>query len=226
MKLLSVNVGAVRQIEVSGALRRTGIHKTPAPGPVAVTRDGLRGDAICDVRYHGGADQAVYIYGQSDYDWWSESLGRAMEPGTFGENLTVGDLESGRCSIGDRFAVGSVLLEVTAPRIPCGNLSSRMNDSSFAERFRRAERPGLYCRVIDEGTLRAGDRVEYHAVASEDRVTVLEMFRGYYAGDLDEATLRRHLSAPIAIRDRTGKEKRLAKLVRRHLNPLPIDSDL
>lgn len=213
MKLLSVNVGTARPIEVSGALRETGIFKAPATGPAAVGREGLRGDAICDTRYHGGADQAIYIYGQPDYDWWAETLGRAMEPGTFGENLTVGGLESGRASVGDRLALGTVVLEVTAPRIPCGSLARRMNDTRFVERFREAERPGLYCRVIEEGSLSAGDPVEYRPIAAKDSVSILEMFRGCYAGDLDEATLRRHLAAPIAIRDRAEKEKRLAKLL-------------
>lgn len=213
MKLLSVNVGTTRPIEVGGAVRQTGIYKTPAPGRVAVGRAGLAGDAICDVRYHGGADQAIYIYGQSDYDWWAATLGRTLEPGTFGENLTLGGLESGLAFVGDRYVIGSVVLEVTAPRIPCGSLSRRMNDPRFAERFRDAERPGLYCRVIQEGSVEAGDPVEYHPVVAEDTVSVLEVFRGYYAGDLDEATLRRHLAAPIAIRDRAHKEKRLAKLL-------------
>lgn len=209
MQLRSVNLG--RPARLPGAPEKTGIVKEPVDGPIRITRDGLRGDAVCNRRYHGGPDQAVYVYGQPDYDWWSGLLGRTLEPGTFGENLTVGGLESARLNIGDRLAIGAAVLEVTAPRIPCGTLARRMGDPAFSTRFVEAERPGLYCRVIAEGEVRAGDtaRVERRAGPT---VSVVELFRDFYRPELTPEAIRRFLEAPIAARLREHKEKQMRRL--------------
>jgi len=212
MQLISVNIGQERSIQKAKASGVTGIYKRPVNGPVQITHNGLSGDVICDVENHGGMDQAIYVYGAADYTWWSQALGRELAPGTFGENLTIDALESARFCIGDRLHIGTVTLEVTAPRIPCVTLAARMGDPSFVKRFRYAERPGLYCRVIREGYVTVGDRVSYEPFPGEI-ITAIEMFRDFYAPDLNEATIRRHLAAPIAIRDRAEKEERLRKLL-------------
>ncbi len=145
MRLLSVNIGSLRPIANAKASGVTGIYKTPADGPVDVGLLGLPGDAIADVKHHGGVDQAIYAYGQPDYDWWAAELGRPLPPGTFGENLTIDGLESARLVVGDRLHFDEVILEVTAPRIPCATLAARMDDPAFVRRIRAAERPGVYC---------------------------------------------------------------------------------
>jgi MOSC domain-containing protein YiiM len=192
-------------------VRKTGIIKIAAAGAVRITKAGVEGDAVCDVRHHGGPDQAVYVYGGLDYDWWMEQLGEPLGPGTFGENLTIARLESGPVRIGDRLHINQVTLEVTAPRAPCRTLAARMQDSAFVQRFRAAERPGLYCRVLEEGSVRAGDLVRLEPYRGEP-ITILEMFRDHYAPYLDADRLRQYLKLPIAIRDRTSKEAQLAKL--------------
>lgn len=221
MQLLSVNVGSAQPVNNKTGI--TGIYKLPVQTAV-ITSDGLEGDAVCDTKNHGGIDQAVYIYGSEDYAWWKTELGKALKtalvPGVFGENLTLSDLESANYSVGDRFYIGSgtgdqVVLEVTAPRIPCGTFALRMGDPTFVKRFRRAERPGLYCRVIQPGRVRVGDRVavaRYVNYNGGETITILEMFRDFYSPKLDEATLRRHLAAPIAIRDRESRSAELAQL--------------
>ena len=211
MHLLSVNIGRPQLLDTGSTPRRTGIYKGLAQGAVEITSDGVLGDAVCDTRHHGGVDQAVYVYGVPDYEWWERTLCRKLEPGTFGENLTIGGLESAKTSVGDRFHVGDVVLEITAPRIPCGTLARRMNDKEFAARFRAAERPGAYCRVIEPGYVRAGDDVVFKPYSGET-ITIIEMFRVFYDSDVDAETLRRHLAAPIAIRDRIEKRRRLEKL--------------
>ncbi len=212
MKLLSINVGQMTPLPGVKATGQTGIFKTPAAGLVAITAYGLEGDAIADTRHHGGIDQAVYVYGAPDYDWWAAELGQPLAPGTFGENLTIDGLESARLSVGDRLHLAEVVLEVTSPRIPCATLAARMGDPTFVKRFHHAERPGVYCRVIRAGRAAAGEavRLEPHAGPT---ITVLEMFRDYYANEWDEAKLRRHLAAPVAIRDRVELEERLARLM-------------
>lgn len=215
MRLLSVNVGRETPIEGARKSGKTGIFKRPVAGPVAVTPGGLAGDTISDTKNHGGPDQAVYVFGAPDYEWWSEEFGRDLPPGQFGENLTVSGLESARVCVGDRLSIGPVVLEATAPRIPCLTLAVRMGDPAFLKRFRRAERPGVYCRVIRAGEVRAGDPVEYGPFAGE-RVPVLEVFRAFFDPDPGEETLRRHLAAPIAARARREDEEQLAKELADH----------
>lgn len=212
MQLISVNIGHEQEIEGAQKLGNTGIYKLPVDTPVEVTPYGLAGDRIVDSENHGGLDQAVYVYGAADYAWWAEALGKELSPGTFGENLTISDLESVAFQIGDRLQVGAVTLEVTAPRIPCRTLAARMGDPAFAKRFRQAERPGLYCRVIKTGWVQSGDPVNLERF-SDKTITLLEMFRDFYERELPEETLRRHLAAPIAIRARMDTEEQLRKLL-------------
>lgn len=212
MKVISVNVGRARPIENAKKSGITGIYKLPAEGPVRIGALGLKDDAICDVKHHGGVDQAVYVYGQPDYAWWSAELGHELPPGTFGENLTIAGLESATLAIGDRLHMNEVTLEVTSPRIPCSTLTARMGDPTFAKRFRQGERPGVYCRVIREGEVCAGGAVRLEPYTGAT-LSVLESYRDFYLREWDEARLRRHLAAPIAIRDRVEKEAQLAELL-------------
>jgi MOSC domain-containing protein YiiM len=210
--LISVNLGTRQTLQTGKGPEVTGIFKRPADGPVRVSSLGLEGDFIASEKHHGGPDQAVYIYTQPDYEWWSTGIGQALAPGTFGENLTISGLESAACSIGDRLRVGEVLLEVSAPRIPCGTLARRMGDTKFTERFRQAERPGLYCRVLIEGLLQSGQEVTY-APYSGERIGVVNVFRDYYARQKTSHSIRRLLRAPLASRARADLEKQLAHLL-------------
>ena len=209
MELLSVNIGMPRTQPKGAEIETTGIYKLAASGRVNVGTFGIDGDFIGDTENHGGADQAVYVYGRTDYDWWSGALGRRLEPGTFGENLTISGLQSAAFAIGDRLRVGSLVLEVSAPRIPCSTLARRMADPLFVKKFRRAERPGLYCRVLEEGAIRSGD-----AVAIEPRggrtVGVLDMFRHHYHPERQDMA-QRLLAAPISARARAQIEHQLVK---------------
>lgn len=209
-----MNVGREEPIENAKPSGKTGIFKRPVEGDLEITFDGLTGDNISDTENHGGVDQAVYVFGAPDYAWWSEQLDRELQPGVFGENLMVSELLSAEARIGDRLRIGTSVLEVTAPRVPCVTLAARLGEPTFLKRFRSAERPGLYCRVIQEGRVRAGDGVEYKPYPS-DTISAIEMFRDFFAPQLDEETLRRHLAAPVAIRDRVEKEKQLEALLGR-----------
>jgi MOSC domain-containing protein YiiM len=208
MIVTSINIGTERTLRTKSKIFVSGIHKEPVDGPVQVTTLGLEGDVIKDHRNHGGVDQAVYIYGQVDYDWWSAELGYLLNPGTFGENLTISELESADFKVGDRLNFGGVVLEVSAPRIPCATLAARMGDSQFVKKFRKAERPGLYCRVIQPGMVESSQTVKIQRYGG-DTVSILEMFREYYERDTSEAGLRRYLAAPIDIRSRQDKERQL-----------------
>lgn len=209
MNIISINVGRRRRLEGRSFNGDAGIFKEPVAHTVRVGVSGLESDVIIDTRHHGGPDQAVYVYRQEDYDWWSEQLGISVAPGTFGENLTLSGLPAPALPIGSRLRFSSVVLEATAPRIPCNTLATRMNDVGFVKRFMQAERPGFYCRVVTPGELRVGEALELEAYAGE-LVTTVEMFRAWHK-KLDADELRRFLAVPIDIRSRAYLEGKLAE---------------
>ena len=202
MLLDSVNVA----MPVDG----TAIAKHVQDGPVEVRRLGLHGDGVGSPKHHGGPDQAAYAYGLPDYAWWEAQLGRRLPPATFGENLTISELQSSLCSVGDRLRIGTVLFEVTSPRIPCETLARRMGDPGFIRRFREARRPGIYLRVLEEGIVTVGDAVTYEP-APAGALSILELQDLFYARDVPVAELERALAAPIAVRARRDLVRRLIR---------------
>ena len=210
MKILSINRGSQRTIIRNHSEYITGIYKEPVAGPVEITPLGLEGDMIVDQNHHGGPDQAVYVYGQVDYDWWATELGRQFTSGTFGENLTISGLESAAFNVGDKLLAGEVILQVTAPRIPCAKFAARMGDPQFVKKFKAGERPGLYCRVLQPGKITTGLDVTVEPY-QEQTVSILEMYRDNYDTDSMKAKIHRYLEAPIDIRSRTQLEIWLAE---------------
>jgi len=139
--VVSVNVATPREIEWRGRRATTSIWKAPVPGRVQVGRVNLTGDEQADHRFHGGVDKAIYAYAREDYDWWGEELGDPLADGTFGENLTLAAVDVTAAVVGDRWQVGSALLEVTGPRTPCWKLGARMENVEFPVHFAAAGRP-------------------------------------------------------------------------------------
>jgi MOSC domain-containing protein YiiM len=208
MRVTSVNVGREEAIDHGGRTFRTGIRKRPAAGAVGIGSDSVAGDTVSDKKHHGGVDQVVYAYSADDYDWWSEQLSRELAPGTFGENLTIEGLPTDM-NVGDRLLIGDVLLEATAPRIPCSTLAAQMGDSGFGMAFRKAERPGIYFRVLNEGEVSAGDAVTFIENPAPV-VSILQLYRLAYDLHPDPAALERYLEAPLAERMRATVEGKLA----------------
>jgi MOSC domain-containing protein YiiM len=166
-EVLSVNLAARPQPtgEKGG---RTGIGKTPVPGPVLVRApgpkgvggSGLSGDTICDTRHHGGDDQAVYAYAREDLDWWERELGRELPGGLFGENLTTRGLDLTGAVVGERWRVGEqLLLEAACPRIPCVVFAERIGEPRWIKRFTERGTSGAYLRVLEPGPVSGGDRI-------------------------------------------------------------------
>jgi MOSC domain-containing protein YiiM len=208
MRVISVNVGREETIDHGNRRFTTGIRKRPVDGPVSIGSDAIAGDTISDKQHHGGADQVVYAYSMDDYDWWSAQLGQELLPGTFGDNLTIEGLPSDM-NVGDRLLIGDVLLEATAPRIPCSTLAAQMQDSGFGMAFRKAERPGIYFRVLNEGEVSAGDAVTYIENPAPV-VSILDLYRLAYELRPDPAAMERYLEAPLAARVRASIEETLA----------------
>jgi MOSC domain-containing protein YiiM len=169
----TVNVGEPRPVDLGGHTVWTAIWKLPVEGRVPLRGVNLRGDDQADRTVHGGPDKAVYAYGAEDTEWWEAELGRSLGPGAFGENLTVRGIPVSEAVIGERWAVGSTLLEVAQPRLPCFKLGLRMGDPRFLKRFAAAARPGAYLRVIREGDIGAGDEIEVAARPEHDVTSAL-----------------------------------------------------
>jgi MOSC domain-containing protein YiiM len=160
-KVVSVNVGRPQQISVRrGRPVMSSIGKTPVAGRVKVAGVNVDGDQQVDLIYHGGPDKAVYAYAREDELWWTARLNREVGPGAFGENLTVEGVDVTGAVIGERWRIGTVELQVCQPRQPCFKLGIRFGDPKMLKLFAQANRPGAYLRILAEGELGAGDRIE------------------------------------------------------------------
>ncbi|CAL9534496.1 MOSC domain-containing protein [Streptomyces sp. enrichment culture] len=186
MRLLSVNLGRATAVPYTDQPEGlTGIDKRPvqgpvrvaAPGPQGVGASGLAGDDVCDLRHHGGDDQAVYAVAREDLDAWERELGRKLADGAFGENLTTLGLDVSGALIGERWRIGpDVVLEVTCGRIPCRTFQAHLGEKRWVKRFTERGAPGAYLRVIEPGEIRAGDPVEI-VHRPDHEVTVALAFR-------------------------------------------------
>lgn len=216
MRLDAINIGTPRTIDMGAGPETTAIFKASVDGPIEVTDSGLPGDAVGDTKHHGGPDQALYVYFGADYAHWERLLDRQLGPGVFGDNLTIGGIHGPSSTVssrdlwvGDLLHVGPVTLEVTAPRIPCGTFSRRMElPAGFIDRFRDELRPGVYVRVLAGGAITPGDPVS--VTAGGRTVSIVEMVE-IWGKQLDGGTIDRLLSAPIAMRTRAGLERKRAK---------------
>jgi MOSC domain-containing protein YiiM len=181
----SVNLGRPRP-NPHKEIGWTGIGKQSTDGPVEVRApgpktiglgSGLVGDFIGDGKHHGGDDQAVYAFQREDLDEWERRLGRELPNGFFGENLTTIGLDINNARIGERWRIGDeVVLQVTAPRIPCATFRGWMGEKAWAKIFTAAGRPGAYLKVLTPGAIRAGDPIEVIDRPDHD-VTVSLLFK-------------------------------------------------
>ena len=189
----SVNVGRVIGAPWAGELERTAIGKRPVAAAVLAGMLGLAGDEQADKVNHGGPDQAIYAYAREDLDWWAARLGRDLRDGMFGENVTTEGLDVNAALIGEIWQFGGVVVQVTAPRIPCVVFRNWMDEEGWIRRFRAAGRPGPYLRVLRPGLLRAGDPIERLSRPAES-VTVAEVMHAYY--DRDVPVIHRMVAVP------------------------------
>jgi MOSC domain-containing protein YiiM len=180
MKLLSVNVSLPKEVPYKGKAIRTGIFKEAVQGRVKLRSLNLDGDGQADLVGHGGIYKAVHVYSTENYDHWKRELGRDdFSYGQFGENFTVEGMLEDNVHVGDVFRVGTALVEVTQPRVPCFKLAMKMGMPEFLKVFMPSGRVGFYFRVLEEGEVGAGDALERVKVGPE-QMTVREMFHLLY----------------------------------------------
>jgi len=161
MKILTVNITSiVHEGEWTGSEGKTGIDKRPALGPVEFAHEEVTGDVVIDRNHHGGYDQAVYAYAREDADWWEKELGQSIANGRFGENLTTSGIDVNGAIVGERWKIGTTILEVSQPRIPCRVFAGFWQRPTLIKEFMAAGKPGTYLRIIQEGHISAGDEIE------------------------------------------------------------------
>jgi MOSC domain-containing protein YiiM len=193
MQVISVNVGLPQGVEIKGRMVQTGIFKTPVTGIVRVRTLNLDGDRQADLTVHGGIDKAVYLYPAEHYAAWRQELGMPLDWGAFGENLTIEGLAETTVCVGDRLGIGSAVLQVSQPRLPCFKLAAKLQRDDMIKRFLDSRRTGFYARVLEEGALQTGDPITVRQ-RDEARLTIREITDLYLNKRPAPAHIQRALS--------------------------------
>ena len=176
MKVLSINITTtIHEGDWTGSEGRTGIDKRSVSGAVVFAHEQVANDVIVDKQAHGGYDQAVYAYAREDADWWESEIGTSIDNGRFGENLTTLGIDVNAAVIGEQWEIGSVILEVSQPRIPCRVFAGFWQRPSLIKEFMAAGKPGTYLRIIKEGEITAGDSIKVIRVP-EHGITIADIY--------------------------------------------------
>lgn len=195
MKVISVNVGRPRLVQVDGDVVSTGIYKNPVEGRVRVATLNIEGDRQADLNVHGGVNKAVYAYPVEHYPFWRERYPDFVwQWGAFGENLTVEGLSEQTLHVGDRVTIGSVILTVTQPRTPCFKLALKFGTNRIIKEFLESGRSGFYFSVTQEGQLGAGDEVHLES-SGAGQITIAEANYLILAKSVPEELLQRALAS-------------------------------
>lgn len=199
-RVRSVNVGRAREVEWHGRTWRTGIFKRPVTGSVRVEGVQMAGDEQAELSVHGGPTKSVYAYPWEHYGWWAEELdppqsGIVETPGAFGENLTTEGLLESDAGVGDLYRVGTALLRVTEPRMPCSKLGLRFDDPLMTRRFHQSGRTGAYFAIEEAGEIAAGDPIVVESRHPE-RLTIREIVEFFTGRDRDEEMRERAVTHP------------------------------
>jgi MOSC domain-containing protein YiiM len=198
MKIVSLNVGRPRSVQTPRGPVLTAFWKSPVDRRVALRRFNLEGDQQADLRVHGGEFKAVYLYASEHYSFWRGELpGMDLPYGVFGENLTTEGMDEREVRIGDRFRMGSAVLQVTQPRMPCFKLQLRFGRADMVKRFWKSGLSGIYFSIVEEGEIGAGDEI-VPVSRVEGGISVAEVVRLYRDRDPDPERIRAALGAPLA----------------------------
>ena len=175
-RVISINITSVlHQGEWTGSEGRTGIDKRSVSGAIEFKDNGVVGDRVIDTNVHGGYEQAVYAYAREDAQWWEKEINEEIPAGRFGENLTTEGIDVNAALIGEQWKIGSVILEVSQPRIPCRVFAGFWKRATLIKDFTQAGKPGTYLRIIQEGRAQAGDSIEV-IFKPNHTVTISDLF--------------------------------------------------
>lgn len=197
-KILQVAVSLPKTFLVSGREVSTAIFKEKIDGKVPLKTLNLDGDEQADLTVHGGVDKAVYTYSSEHYPYWrAEYPNKEIDYGIFGENFTTENLLETDVCIGDEFQVGTAIIRVSQPRIPCYKLGIRFGRPDIIKRFLKSGRSGIYFSVVQEGVLEAGDQV-IRIKSDPDNITVSEVASLFNQRTFDPARIEKILQSRLA----------------------------
>jgi MOSC domain-containing protein YiiM len=201
LRLISLNVALPRLTLYKGTTINTGIFKQPVSGAVPLRALNLDGDRQADLAVHGGPCKAVYAYPSEHYEFWRQELpGTPLPWGMFGENFTTQGLTESELHIGDRLQIGSAVITVRQPRIPCYKLAAKFHRNDILARFLRSARSGFYFSVEREGTVAAGDSFEL-LTRELKAITIAEMNRLFVEEKYNRDLLDKAIATPALPED-------------------------
>ncbi|MBQ4832281.1 MOSC domain-containing protein [Pseudoalteromonas sp. MMG010] len=198
MRIISTNISPVKTLQYKGKIVKTGIFKQPTEQSVDINTFHIVGDEQGDLVNHGGVDKAVYAFSEGHYDYWRKTLNNPqLRYGVFGENFTISKLDEAQIAIGDKIRIGSALLEVSQPRVPCFKLAIALDNKDSLKLFTRYYRTGVYFRVLEPGQAKTGDSVIIQKKAQQS-VSVMTLFQAYFDNTYPdkEAILHHALTIP------------------------------
>ncbi|WP_024610693.1 MOSC domain-containing protein [Pseudoalteromonas sp. TB64] len=180
MKIISTNISKIKTVVHNSKEVKTGIFKIPTNEPVVIEKLNIIGDEQADLVNHGGVDKAVYAFSHNHYDYWKQTLeNENLNFGIFGENFTITDLDEENIHIGDHIRVGTTLLEVSQPRVPCFKLAIALNNKNSLKLFTQHYCTGVYFRVLEQGVAKTGDSVVIEKKVSHD-ISVKRLFQAFF----------------------------------------------
>lgn len=201
MKLISLNVARPRLALYNGTTISTGIFKQPVDGSIALKALNLDGDRQADLAVHGGRYKAVYGYPSEHYEFWRKELpGTSLAWGMFGENFTTEGLSESDLHIGDRLQIGTAIIMLRQPRVPCYKLAAKFQRDDILARFLRSGRSGFYFSVEREGAVAAGDSFTFLSKEPEG-ITIAEMNRLFAEDKYDANLLEKAIATPALPQD-------------------------
>lgn len=204
MEIISTNIGEPVVIEWRGQKLETGIYKYPVDKPIYLGKEDVVHDHVIDRRYHGGVDKACYLYSAEHYQFWQQKYPEIrLQWGMFGENLTIKGLDESKIRIGDKFKIGTAVVQVTQPRQPCFKLGIRFGNQEAVSDFWTLPYSGVYVRVEDEGEVNVGDQLNLIEtnVESLSVAEVFSLFRSEDAIDLIQKAIAEPFLAASCRRD-------------------------
>lgn len=194
MQIISTNIGVPTRILWNGNSELTGIFKYPVAEALFLGKTDVSKDTVIDRVHHAGINKACYLFSADQYAYW-----KALYPdlewdwGMFGENLTVAGLDESQIRIGDIYRIGTALVQISQPREPCYKLGVRFGTQEILRQFIERNHPGTYVRILEEGTVQKGDRVELQQ-RSNNSLTVQQFYALLYAKEKSKVTLQLFMS--------------------------------
>ena len=196
MKIQTIHIGKVKEVEYKGRPVKTGFFKEQVKGPVKLLSLKIEGDEQADLKVHGGFDKALYAYPFDAYQEWKKVRSdHEYTPGAFGENLCMDTLDEKNIFIGSTYKLGEAIVQVTQPRFPCFKLGIKFNDTSMIKSFMNFGRPGVYFRVLKEGMIKEGDELEL-LEQNQIRFSVTEFVDLYLSDKKDIERVKEVLTIP------------------------------